>query len=235
MHYFFANWKSYLSSLAEAEKLAEVCAGKNIIILPSVPHLSALSEKFAGQIILGAQDISVFSSGAFTGEVAGAQLFNLGVKYVLIGHSERREHFGESAPILTEKIMRAREAKIIPVICVGESEAARAQNRHEAIIREQIKELAGALGNDFLIAYEPIWAIGTGHPCSVAPAEEAAIIIIDELKKYSVTPLGVLYGGSVDETNLKEFWGSKVLAGVLVGFASANYDKMKAMVGQIQF
>ncbi len=239
MKYFLANWKSYVTTLGEAENLAELAVSTKkddeLIILPSALHLSFLSQKYSNQgLVLGAQDVSTFSPGPYTGEVVGVQLFNLGVKYVLVGHSERRINLHEGVEILSEKLARAFENKICPVLCLGENKLEREQNRYEAVVKNQLEELAGALSGEFLLAYEPVWAIGTNETCSVKEAETMAEMLLSLAQDRHLKPRGVLYGGSVNPENFSSFWQSEVLAGVLVGSASADYAKLKLMLSCLE-
>lgn len=184
---------------------------------------------------LGAQDLSKFDSGAYTGEVSGAFLKKLDVKYVLIGHSERRQYHGENDEVVQAKTAAAFRYGIVPVICVGETlEELESEGQSAVPVRQALAALAGhdKMG-DFVIAYEPVWAIGTGK---VATPEEAAAVcgkireaIASEHGPEIADATRILYGGSVKANNVAGFLRSSEVDGVLVGGASLDAEEFSGI------
>lgn len=187
------------------------------------------------ELTLGAQDLSKFDSGAYTGEISGAFLAKLDVKYVLIGHSERRQYHGETDELVQAKTAAAFKHKLVPIICVGETlEELESEGASAVPVRQTLAALADhkELG-EFVIAYEPVWAIGTGK---VATAEEAASVCakIREAISNEFSPeLGeatrILYGGSVKANNVAGFLKSPEVDGVLVGGASLDANEFSGI------
>lgn len=237
------NWKmnlNHLEAIALVQKLSWTLADADhnfdsveVAVFPPFTDLRSVqtlidAEKF--QISLGAQDISRHESGAFTGEVSGAMLSKLDVKYVLIGHSERRQYHGESDELINSKVAAAWKNGLIPVICVGETlEELEAEGQSAVPVRQTLAALAGhAKLGEFVIAYEPVWAIGTGK---IATAEEAAsvnraireAIVATHGAEFGSTK--ILYGGSVKANNVAGFLSSPEVNGVLVGGASLDADE----------
>lgn len=190
------------------------------------------AEKF--QLTLGAQDLSAFDSGAYTGDVSGAFLARLGVKYVLVGHSERRQYHGEDDVVVQGKVAAAFKHKLIPIICVGETLAELESEGQSAVpIRQALAALTGhqELG-EFVIAYEPVWAIGTGK---IATPEQAASVAgairsaITERFGATAGNCKILYGGSVKANNVAGFMQHEDVDGVLVGGASLDAEEFSGI------
>lgn len=190
------------------------------------------AEKF--QLSLGAQDLSAHDSGAFTGDISGAFLAKLGVKYVLIGHSERRQYHSEDDDVVQGKVAAAFKHNLIPIICVGETLAELESEGQSAVpIRQALAALTGhqELG-DFVIAYEPVWAIGTGK---IATPEQAASVAgairsaITERFGESAGDCKILYGGSVKSNNVAGFMQHEDVDGVLVGGASLDAEEFSGI------
>jgi len=232
-----ANWKMNLT-LPAAEILMDDLLGMDrslhnnqlAIFAVPFPYLITIREKIKGiqNIFVAAQNCSANKSGAFTGEVSVEMLQSIGVKYVIIGHSERRELYFESNSILAEKLNRALEAGIIPIFCCGESLDIREAGTHNSYIETQLKEGLFHLNKEqmegFIIAYEPVWAIGTGKTASSAQAQEMhahirSVIAFQYGKNVSDT-VSILYGGSVKGTNAGEIFAQPDVDGGLVGGAS---------------
>jgi triosephosphate isomerase len=183
------------------------------------------------QLKLGAQDISKHESGAFTGEVAGAFLSKLDVRYVLVGHSERRQFHNEDDELVRDKVAACFKSKLVPVICVGETlEELESEGAAAVPIRQLAKALEGHKEvGDFVVAYEPVWAIGTGK---VATSEQAAEVakklresISELISPEAAERTRILYGGSVKSANVAGFLASPEVDGVLVGGASLVVDE----------
>src|SRR5690606_28284859 len=189
----------------------------------------------AGPVALGAQDLHWEERGAFTGEVSAGMLTALGCRYVIVGHSERRALFGESDEIVARKVARARQAGLTPILCVGESLEERRAGRLEAVILGQLEAVLSRLDPavGLVIAYEPVWAIGTGEAASPADAGEVARLIRRRLAALSAAAAGqvrILYGGSVNPDNAGAFFADPDVDGALVGGASLDAGAFTAIV-----
>ena len=224
-----ANWKMNLSlkeSLDLAKKLA--LKSKNlkneIAVCPdylSLAPVAAILKKT--EISLGAQDCAITDFGAYTGEVSPLNLKNLGLKYVILGHSERREHLHENSGIINNKIKAALNNKLIPVLCVGEKLIEKEAGHAREVIADQLRRALSKIvlkSNNFIIAYEPIWAIGTGKAILPNEAEEIHQFIKVQANKILKKSVAVIYGGSVNEKNAASFAAQKNIDGFLVGGAS---------------
>ena len=219
------NWKMH-GTLAEARALAgavaagaKAGAGAGLLVAPPFPFLPAVAAALAGsQVALGAQDCHAAPKGAHTGDVAAAMLREVGATHVILGHSERRAAHGETDAVVQAKAAAAMAAGLIPIVCVGESEAQRLAGEAEAVVRGQ---LAGSLPPAFaaaggIIAYEPVWAIGTGR----TPTEAEIAAIHAALRAVAGPATRLLYGGSVKPGNAKEILALPNVDGALVGGAS---------------
>jgi len=201
-----------------------------VVLIPPFVHLTTIKGLIGSvpNVSLGAQNCSNKDSGAFTGEISVAMLKSVGVKYVVIGHSERREYFGESDALLAEKTNKILAAGLFPIFCCGEALATREKNQHEAFVTAQIEAGLFHLTADELqkvvIAYEPIWAIGTGVTASSAQAQDMHRVIREKLAstygKQVAESISILYGGSVKADNAKELFAQPDVDGGLVGGAS---------------
>ncbi len=223
-----ANWKCNPTTLAEAKKLfASVKKGiskkAEIIVCPPFVYLPVLK-----RLKVGGQDCFWEEKGAFTGEVSAKMLKNLGCQYVIIGHSERRRYFGETDETVNKKLKAAIEAKLIPIFCVGETKEEREQEKTEAVLRKQITAgLEGISSGKFsngIIAYEPVWAIGTGNACDTNEAQTMSLVIRKILagifnSSFS-KKIPILYGGSVNSKNAEGYIKEAGFQGLLVGGAS---------------
>jgi triosephosphate isomerase (TIM) len=240
-----ANWKMNMT-LSESEEFVRNFTGEDVegngvemIICPSflaLPSLSVMLQKTS--LLLGAQNMYWEKSGAFTGEISPLMLREIGVRYVITGHSERRTYFGETDEDVGKKVQTAFELGIVPIICVGENGAERRAGKTEEVIGRQLLTALTALEQEtdrrrLIVAYEPVWAIGTGIP---ARAEDAAVVAacIRSLlhKKWGETAKAVriLYGGSVSPANITEFTGRPGIDGALVGNSSLKAASFAAMV-----
>ncbi|HLS84403.1 MAG TPA: triose-phosphate isomerase [Arenimonas sp.] len=227
------NWKlngsrRFARELLDAVVAGERPAGVELVILPPVPYLAELADRYAGQgLAFGAQDLDLHEQGAYTGEVAGAMLRDVGARYVLVGHSERREYHEEDSRLVAEKFVLAQKAGLVPILCVGETLHQREAGQTEWAIEKQLApvlELAGIGGfRDALVAYEPVWAIGTGRTASPEQAQEVHAFIRGELAAHDATIAGslpILYGGSVKPANAAELFSRPDVDGGLIGGAS---------------
>lgn len=240
MKLVYANWKLHLP-LPEAVDYAkdifnhtlEIARRTEIVLF--VPHTQLFAVSAVVQntpISTGAQDCSRFSQGAYTGEVSAEMCAAAGAVAVLIGHSERRKYFGENESVLQEKLMRALEAGLEPVLCVGETLDQRQKGEIEKVLRQQLNVLreVGYGSRRLLIAYEPVWAIGTGVHASPEQIEKTHALIghiVGDIK--SITPL-ILYGGSVSPANVHEIIALPSVSGILVGGASLKLETFLPIV-----
>lgn len=232
------NWKmnkDFEAGLSLASEIipmieSEVQHDVLTILIPPFVHIHALASLSAGKkaFAIGAQDCSAYEAGAYTGEVAASMLKSAGAEYVLIGHSERRQYHHETEALCYEKIKRALAAGLKPIYCIGELKEQRVAGSFEAIILDQLKGALAALSIDemrqIVLAYEPVWAIGTGLTASPEQAQEVHALIRNWLSSQFGVALAngttILYGGSVNASNAHELFGMPDIDGGLVGGAS---------------
>ncbi len=213
------NWKMNPETLEDAINIAKESDYKNIVIVPPFVFLEEVG-KIIRKAKLGAQDLSYKDSrgGSFTGEVSAVELINLGVKYVIIGHSERRA-MGETNSTIFSKIKTAMDSNLIPILCIGENLEERKSGLTRKVIRNQIYSglsLTNRNNKPIVLAYEPVWAIGTGKPDTIESARE----IIGYIKELTDQNCRVLYGGSINSRNINDFLKYPEIDGVLIGSAS---------------
>jgi triosephosphate isomerase (TIM) len=231
-----ANWKMNMT-VAEAENFLkdfrleiEDVSGVEIVIAPPFTALAKMSELLGGsqKVRLGAQNFYYEKSGAYTGEISATQLRELFVRYVIIGHSERRQIFGETDELINKKVTVAHASELKPILCVGETLEEREAGKEEEVLAKQLRgALAGIspeLLIDTIIAYEPVWAIGTGKTASCAQAQDAHAHVRAVLAELSdaatADKVRIQYGGSVKPANAKELMSQPDIDGALVGGAS---------------
>jgi len=222
------NWKMHKTQREALEflqdfksHLEETPDDREIVLCAPFTALAVLSKTLhGGRIRLGAQNVHWEKSGAYTGEISADMLTEIGVHYVVIGHSERRQYFGETDETVNLRVISAQKQGLIPIICVGESKAQRDAGETEKVI---IKQIQGGLVNvdqkNLVIAYEPIWAIGTGETCESEEANRVIGLIRQQLDNPEVT---IQYGGSVKPDNIDEIMAQSQINGVLVGGASLD-------------
>lgn len=206
----------------------------DILVCPPAPYLGQAVQASASQpIAIGAQNVSQYLNGAFTGEISLSMLSDLGCEYVLLGHSERREVFGETNQLVAEKFAAcaAHESGVTPILCVGETLEERQAGTTEAVVAEQLGVVLDLVGvdafNNAVVAYEPIWAIGTGETASPEQAQEVHAFIRAKLAEKDVdiaNKVQILYGGSVKSGNASELFAQTDIDGGLVGGASLEID-----------
>jgi len=227
------NWKlngsrAFARDLLDAVVAAARPDGVGLVVLPPLPYLGELAERYGSRgLAFGAQDLDVNEQGAYTGEVAGAMLRDVGARYALVGHSERREYHQEDPHYVAEKFVAARKAGLVPILCVGETLHHREAGQTEWAIQKQLApvvELAGIAAFDgAVLAYEPVWAIGTGRTASPEQAQEVHAFIRGELRAHDARIAGslpILYGGSVKPANAAELFSQPDVDGGLIGGAS---------------
>ena len=242
-----ANWKMNLTLQQGTQLLDDILAKthplsehQQAVFAVPFPYLQMAQRIIAGRknVFVAAQNCYSRKSGAFTGEVSAEMLRSIGVQFVIIGHSERREYFQESHQMLAEKIDRALENEITPIFCCGESLAVREENNQDAFVGWQLEEslfhLSAQQVQKVVIAYEPIWAIGTGKTASSEQAQEIHASIRSRLvSKYDeqvAAEIPLLYGGSVKASNAGDLFSRPDVDGGLVGGASLVADEFTAII-----
>jgi triosephosphate isomerase (TIM) len=239
------NWKMNLlrdSSVALVHGLLDSLVPSEsveVAVCPPSVYLHDVGAALRGSLVaLGAQNMSCEAEGAFTGEISADMLLDLGCRYVILGHSERRQLFGETDATVNQKTAVALAKKLTPIVCVGETLEEREGGKTEAVVAEQVRgSLAGLTaeqGGKLVIAYEPVWAIGTGKTASPAQAEEVHARIrglLTELFGASTAEtIRIQYGGSVKPDNAAELMGQPNIDGALVGGASLKVESFAAIV-----
>jgi triosephosphate isomerase len=222
------NWKMFKTQAETLEflqgflpHLETTPDDRDIVLCAPFTDLGTLSRNLHGsRIQIGAQNVHWAESGAFTGEISAPMLVELGVRYVVIGHSERRQFFGETDETVNQRLRAAQKAGLIPILCVGESKQQRDAGETEAVIFSQLeKDLVAVDQQNLVIAYEPIWAIGTGDTCESSEANRVIGLIRSKLSNPNVT---IQYGGSVKPENIDEIMSQSEIDGALVGGASLD-------------
>jgi len=222
------------SNAANAELVDGIIAGMpqsdavELLICPPFPYLGAIAAKLSGTgVALGAQNVSQHEAGAYTGETAPSMLIDVGCKYVLVGHSERRAIMGESSEMVAAKFQAAQDAGLVPVLCVGETQAERESKQTEAVVDEQLNAVIEGSGVEALqnavIAYEPVWAIGTGLTATPEQAQDVHRHIRDVVAGRNqdvADAVRILYGGSVKGDNAAGLFSKPDIDGGLIGGAS---------------
>jgi triosephosphate isomerase len=238
--YIVANWKMSPQSVAEAEEILAYIdehlnsethhAEQSLVICPPFVFLEDVSRMLktshlAQYAELGAQDIALADSGAWTGEVSGPMLRRLGVRYVIIGHSERRWKVGESDEVVNKKLKTALKNELTPIVCIGEKER---DDQYKEFLKNQIEATFAGLSDDergkCLVAYEPVWAIST-NPGARPDKPEDTLEAIAVIKECFGPETRVLYGGSINSGNAKDFLSQDQICGVLVGSASVKKEE----------
>ena len=210
----------------------EVCDCVNFIICPPFTHLQSVVETLKGtNIAVGAQDCATETKGAYTGEVSAEMIAALGCEYVILGHSERRQYYGETSETLNKKMARAYENNLIPIYCVGENLEEREANRHFEVCKQQLEEVVFNLTEEqfakLVIAYEPVWAIGTGKTATADQAEEIHAYIREVLRSKfgaAAEECAILYGGSCKPSNAGEIFSKENVDGGLIGGAALKAE-----------
>ena len=220
------NWKMYKTQAEGTEflqgfmpTLEETPPEREVILCPPFTTLGVLSKNLHGsRVQLGAQNVHWADAGAFTGEIAPMMLTEIGVRYAIIGHSERRQYFGETDETVNKRLKAAQKYGLTPILCVGESKQQRDAGETESLIISQLeKGLVDIDQNNLVIAYEPIWAIGTGDTCESKEANRVIGLIRSQLNNPDVP---IQYGGSVKPDNIDEIMAQPEIDGALVGGAS---------------
>jgi len=240
--YVAANWKMH-KTIAEAAGFVDMllpqiaATQSDVVICPPFLALAEVVERSRGSAVrVAAQNMHEADSGAFTGEVSPPMLLDVGVDAVILGHSERRQLLGETDEALARKVPAALAAGLEPILCVGESEEARDAGQTEAVLERQLQAgldaVEGGMLSEVVIAYEPIWAIGTGRTATPEQAQETIAFVRDVLREYggAADAVRILYGGSVKPANAAELMAQPDIDGALVGGASLDPGEFAAIV-----
>jgi triose-phosphate isomerase len=230
MKKLYLNQKTYLNKNSLYDFILNMREYFNksgdIVIIPSMCYLSILSKE---NIVLGSQNIAEYNATNQTGEVTGDQLNSLGVEYAIIGHSERRNNNFENNHIINNKIRNALSSRILPILCVGENKEEKNYNQTFDIIKKELLEAIKDVNiNKLVVAYEPIWSIGTGNIPSVEDINKVVQFIKSILKEKEIF-VEVLYGGSVNASNILELSKTSV-DGFLLGSSSTNTEELKKII-----
>ena len=235
--WIIGNWKmngrrSSTAAFAQAWAAQRLPENVSTGIAAPLPYLIDLKQA-APALPVGAQDVSRFDKdGAFTGETSAAMLADLGAQFVLLGHSERRQYFGENNETLSAKLNNALAAGLIPILCVGETLAQRQAAQEQAVVADQLSVLRGKAMPHIAVAYEPVWAIGTGQVASAEQIADMHAFIYAELLSFTNKSANIraLYGGSVNAQNAQTILTLPNVDGALVGGASLQADSFAAIV-----
>ncbi len=238
MHFDREAFEAYATQLSDGITTRREDLRVLVAIIPSFPHLERARQLLSGLIALGGQDCHWHTEGAYTGEVSAAQLRSYGCSYVIVGHSERRKYHGEAEPLLLKKIMAALEAGLTPIYCCGETLAQREGGHHKTVVGAQIEAIFSALtlpqARNMVVAYEPVWAIGTGHTATPAQAQEMHAhirhILVTLHGEEMAQSVPILYGGSVKPANAGPLFRQPDIDGGLIGGASLHPSDLLAII-----
>jgi triosephosphate isomerase (TIM) len=233
------NWKMHGSRAANEPLLAAIVQGRpygcDVAVCAPFPYLAEVALACAGGTLhWGAQDCSVHEQGAYTGEVSAAMLADFGCRYVIVGHSERRQYHHESDQLVADKAKAALAKGVTPIVCVGESLAQREAGETDAVVKRQLSAVIHTLAHcasEMVVAYEPVWAIGTGR--TATPEQAQAVHALLRAQLQAATPrapqMKILYGGSVKADNARTLFAQPDIDGGLIGGASLKADDFIAI------
>ena len=236
------NWKMNGNLVANAALLQGIKAGLThaecdiAVCVPAAYFAQCQSELAGSAVAWGGQDISEHVAGAYTGEISGEMTADFGCRYVIVGHSERRSYHHESDQVVASKTVRALQAGLIPIVCVGESLAERESGQTETVVARQIAAVLAGLNADqvarVVVAYEPVWAIGTGKTATPQMAQEVHAMLRQRLRAKSAAAdsVQILYGGSMKPDNAEELLAMPDIDGGLIGGASLKATDFLAIV-----
>jgi triosephosphate isomerase len=222
-----ANWKMYKTG-EEAKTFVEalqVPANGDVWIAPPFTAIEAASR--LKKVMIGAQNMNAADEGAFTGEISARMLLDVGAKFVILGHSERRRLFHETSDVIMKKVEKALSAGLKAILCIGETGEERSSGQMESVLRSQLKNCPS--GSDVILAYEPVWAIGTGKTATPGEANEAHKLCRIILGR----DVPILYGGSVTPDNIKTLLEQPEINGALVGGASLKIETFQQLLGSL--
>lgn len=232
------NWKMHGSHAANAELLQGILAARpfaaaDVAVCAPFPYLSEVAVTLANSgVAWGAQDVSAHAQGAYTGEVSAAMLQEFGCRFAIVGHSERRAYHGETDQQVADKAQAALSKGLTPIVCVGETLAQREAGETEAVVKRQLSAVIHTLGQcigEIVVAYEPVWAIGTGEVATPDDAQEVCAAIRGQVRESygdeAADAVRILYGGSVKAANVAGIMAKADVDGALVGGASLDADE----------
>lgn len=235
------NWKMNGSLAANEQLLKGLLAGVGqpacqVAVCAPAIYLAQCQSLLAGSVIeLGAQDISSHESGAYTGEISGAMLKEFGLRYAIVGHSERRQYHGETDEVVATKAQRALGSGITPIVCVGETLAEREAGKTEEVVKRQLAAVIHTNGHcisEIVVAYEPVWAIGTGRSATAEQAQQVHAVLRAQLK--AATPqadrIKLLYGGSMNAANAASLLAQPDIDGGLIGGAALKVQDFLTII-----
>ncbi len=235
-----ANWKMHLLRVEAVGNCRALRRGLGassvrVVVFPSFPLLPAVAAELAeSEVAVGAQDLHPEDKGAHTGDVSAAQVADAGCSWVLCGHSERRRDHGEGDELVARKVAAAVRHKLCPLVCIGETREERAAGRTLEVLERQLRAVAPVLPERFALAYEPVWAIGTGQVATAATAQEAHHFlrgrVAELLGKEAAEALPILYGGSATPDNAAGLYAEPDVDGFLVGGASLDPQKFLGII-----
>ncbi|MEW6992454.1 triose-phosphate isomerase [Colwelliaceae bacterium 6441] len=237
-----ANWKmngnsSLINNMINGLNELQLAENVDVVICPSFPYLASFSqlakvENLQKSIHLGSQNVSEHQSGAFTGEISTDMLKECSVQYVIVGHSERRSLYKETSSLVAEKVKQVLSAGLTPILCIGESESERENEQTNVVLSAQLQPVIDSIGIekfvDVVIAYEPVWAIGTGKTASPEMAQQTHQFIREFIALSNVdvaAKVPLLYGGSVNAANCETLFAQPDIDGGLIGGASLKVDE----------
>ncbi len=235
------NWKMHGGLADNASLLSEVLNGlegvncRAAVCVPA-PYLAQVQTLLAGSAVsLGAQDVSAHEAGAYTGEVSATMLRDFSVRYCIVGHSERRQYHGESNDLVATKAQRALAAGITPIVCVGESLAEREAGHTESVVKRQLAAVIHTIGHcvsEIVVAYEPVWAIGTGWTATPEQAQSVHAVLRAQLKAATAHSdrVSILYGGSMNAANAADLLAQPDVDGGLIGSAALKSFEFLTML-----
>ncbi len=239
------NWKMNGSTAANDLLLSGLLAGigqpacQVAVCVPSI-YVAQCHGLIAGtSISLGVQDVSQHESGAYTGEISAAMLKDCGVRFAIVGHSERRQYHGETDTVVATKAQRALGCGITPIVCVGETLAEREAGQTEAVVKRQLAAVIHANGHcisELVVAYEPVWAIGTGRSATAEQAQQVHAVLRTQLRAASSKADGIqiLYGGSMNAANAKDLLAQQDIDGGLIGGAALKVQDFLTIIAAAQ-
>ncbi len=224
-----ANWKMNPTSREEAQRMIaeterSASAGCEVVLCPPFVFLEKARMILEG-VKLGAQNCSFRDEGPLTGEISPRMLKSFGVEYVILGHSERRTVFGEDDGTVNQKVRAALRNNLLPILCIGETAEERDAGRTEEVLERQLTRGLEETEGEIIVAYEPVWAIGSGQPCDPGTAEKARVLI-----EKTGGPRKIIYGGSVNPSNTRGYLEKASFSGLLVGGASLDEDKFREII-----
>lgn len=239
MKLFIANWKMSMPHDAarkflidNKKEIIKLAYEADLIFCPSYESISLLLEQLKDSPIkIGAQNCSKYEQGAYTGEVSAQSISEIGCTYTIVGHSERRRLFNEHDNDVKEKIRLLLQVGIRPIVCIGETEQERERGHTLEVLRKQLHFLEDVIAAGLVIAYEPVWAIGSGKVPTNPELEKIFLWLTDFILPYKKSvPIALIYGGSVDEESIKMISRVSLIEGFLIGSASTNFEKFKKIV-----